>query len=306
MTHSSPQSTEPGLRTKAPVKRSQDDPGHLTDRAYVVIGFAGTVFGCLFAVGFTFLPVSTLPEKAFVSLACLALSVATITGIGAWRSGRRFSITASLVALALICLAALSVTASGRVVIRIQPSSTTPPNTPQMSLSPSPISPSSASSTSPSSTATDHPSGSTSPGPAVGRSLIDMPAVDASSTPYQSGRQKVDGRIDQRTLYDSTSEINCNDSVDGSITYQLDYRYHHFHATVGVADTTLSGDTITFSILADGQPEGMAPTLGVGKTETIDLDVSGIFRITLQDACSTPNSYGSGNITAVWVNPAVS
>lgn len=143
MTHSSPQSTESGLRTKAPVKRSQDnDPGHLTDRVYVVIGFAATVFGCLFAVGFVFLPVSTLPEKAFVFLACLALSVATITGIGAWRSGRRFSITASLVGLALICLSALSVTAAGRAVTRIQPSSTTPSNAPTApSYTPGPSSP---------------------------------------------------------------------------------------------------------------------------------------------------------------------
>jgi hypothetical protein len=133
-----------------------------------------------------------------------------------------------------------------------------------------------------------------------------MGAVDASSTAYKSGSQPVDGRRDQRTLYDSTSEFSCNGSVDGSITYQLDRRYHHFHVTVGVADTTLSGDTVNFSVLADGQQKGMAPTLGAGETQTIDLNVSGVFRITLQDACSTLDSYGNSNITAVWVNPVVS
>lgn len=304
MTHSSPQSTDPELRTKAPVKHSQDDPGRLTDRVFVIVGFAATVFGCIFAVEFVFLPVSTLPEKAFAFLACLALSVATITGIGAWRSGRRFSITASLVGLALICLAALSVTAAGRIVIRIQPSSTAPSNAPQVSLSPSPTSSASASSTSPSSTAADHPSGSISPGPTVGQSLIDMTAVDASSTYYHSGPQQVNGQRDQRTLYDNTSESDCTGSVDGSITYQLDRRYHYFHVTVGVADNTLSGDTATFSILADGQQKGMAPTLGPGETEPINLNVSGVFRLTLQDACNSPN-VGDNNITAVWVNPVV-
>jgi hypothetical protein len=46
-----------------------------------------------------------------VLFACLALSVAAVTGIGAWRSACRFGITATSMCVAVVCLAALSVTA---------------------------------------------------------------------------------------------------------------------------------------------------------------------------------------------------
>jgi hypothetical protein len=65
----------------------------------------------LLAIGFVFLPASTLPEKAYVLFACLALSVAVVTGIGAWRSARRFGVTATSMCVAVLCLAALSMTA---------------------------------------------------------------------------------------------------------------------------------------------------------------------------------------------------
>jgi hypothetical protein len=41
---------------------------------------------------------------ACVLVACLALSAASITGIGALRSGRRFGLTAASVCLAVVCL----------------------------------------------------------------------------------------------------------------------------------------------------------------------------------------------------------
>jgi hypothetical protein len=97
--------------TERSAQADQDELTRLTERAGAIIGIASGVLGVLLAVGFAFLPVSTLLEKAFVVLACLALSVAAVTGIGAWRSARRFGITATSACVAVVCLAALSMAA---------------------------------------------------------------------------------------------------------------------------------------------------------------------------------------------------
>ena len=83
----------------------------LTERAGVVIGIATGILGGLLAVGFAFLPVDTLAEKGWVFFACLAVSIASVAGIGAWRNARRFGLTATCMFVSVICLAGLSVAA---------------------------------------------------------------------------------------------------------------------------------------------------------------------------------------------------
>lgn len=111
--------------TERPAPADQADITRLTERADVIIGIVAGVFGALFAVGLIFLPASTLLEKTCVLFTCIALSIAAVTGIGAWRSARRFAVTATSACVAVVCLAALSMAAQ-----REQPSPSPPPPTP--------------------------------------------------------------------------------------------------------------------------------------------------------------------------------
>jgi len=70
---------------------------------------AGTV--AAFIAGFGILPSSTLAEKAFILIIAIALSGAIISGIGAWRSVKRFVFMAISASLAFLSLAALAVAA---------------------------------------------------------------------------------------------------------------------------------------------------------------------------------------------------
>lgn len=92
------------------------------ERIAANIGIMTGVLGVLMAVGFVFLPASTTPEKVYVLLACIALSVAAVAGIGAWRSARRFALTATSAWVTVVCLAVLSMAAQ-----HDQPSPPTPP-----------------------------------------------------------------------------------------------------------------------------------------------------------------------------------
>ena len=57
-----------------------------------------------------------------------------------------------------------------------------------------------------------------------------------------------------------------------------------------------------FSLLVDGQLKGPSPILTVGDTSAFDVDITGAFRITLQERFCL----GTGNqTTAVWINPAI-
>ena len=94
----------PGDSTRTGQSASTGRGPRLTEQAGAVIGIFTGVLGVLLSIGFVFLPVVTLPEKIYVLGACLALSAASVAGIGAWRSGRRFGLTAASVCVAVICL----------------------------------------------------------------------------------------------------------------------------------------------------------------------------------------------------------
>lgn len=95
-----------------PQKNRARDPQHDAEEKFGLrAGIATGVFGVLAFLGFSFLPTSTTAEKAYVCGACSVLSIACVTGAGAWRSLRRFSMTVTCLILAFICLAALSIVA---------------------------------------------------------------------------------------------------------------------------------------------------------------------------------------------------
>lgn len=158
------------------------------------------------------------------------------------------------------------------------------------------------------------PSAATSAVPAAAKpdaqSLLSMKAaygVDGYNSPdFGSGSQEVNGPQYSQTLYDTQSnDFECsNNGYTDTATYQLDHKYRQFHAVVGLADSSGTGDTVTFSFLVDGQQEGLSPTLAVGKTVTININVTGAFRLVLQDSCASAQA-NSDAVTAVWINPSL-
>jgi hypothetical protein len=286
----------------------------LTERAGVVIGIATGILGGLLAVGFAFLPVDTLAEKGWVFFACLAVSIASVAGIGAWRSARRFGLTATCMFVSVICLAGLSVAA------RADPPTFIPQGTPANAASTSPQTSTTVPSEPPASlpsSALRSPAASQIPNPVVTSAaapqpLVDMTPVDPSLSNYSTGQQKVDGQVDPQTIYDETQDdYNCNDGIStdstGQVIYELDRKYAKFHAVVGLADNSASGDTITFKVLIDGQQRYASGPLTVGEAQAVNMSIAGAFRITLEDVCSSQTQYTSGpSVTAVWINPEVS
>lgn len=313
MSGSTPQFTK-APRPERSASPDGDEITRLTERAGVVIGIATGVLGGLLAAGFAFLPVETLAEKGWVFSACLAVSVASVTGIGAWRNARRFGLTATCMFAAVLSLAGLSVAAQDDHPTAIPQGTgasaastshyapTTAPSGPPASL------PSSAL-TSPTASQVPKPAVTSAPAP---EPLANMTPIDPSLSNYSTGQQKVDGQVYPQTIYDETQDdYTCNDGnpadATGQVIYELDRRYAKFHAVVGPADTSASGDTITFKVLVDGQQRYASASLAVGEKQVINISIAGAFRITLDDVRSSQTQYSGGpSVTAVWINPEVS
>jgi NPCBM/NEW2 domain len=301
-------------------KRPAQDPGgedvtRLIGRVGVAVGIVTGVAGVVGAIAFELLPTSTVTDKVLVTAAWLAISVAFFWGIGAWKSARRFTITSISALVSMICLAALSIAA-------------------QNSMSPtenhshqSPItSPSFPSSASPSQQATAHPTTKPAAAPQVSKSLANLTPVTSSEYnsvdgSYQVGSQTLNGRQYQQAIYDELQGLQGSETVcDGASgtadysTYYIGYKYRNFSATIGLADSSAPGYTITFTVLVNNQQKSSVKITNPRKTDTINIPVSGASLITLEDTCQNQslNAVGSdymyqGDIvTAVWANPTVS
>lgn len=276
-----------------------EESARLIEKAAVPIGIATGVLGALLAIGFALLPTSSLAEKGYVIAASLALSVASVGGIGAWRSGRRFALTAGLTGVAVVCLAALSVAGQAGPTPDVSQSDAPTPSTSTAAM---------AASVGTQSPSSQGPSPSPSGSAASAASLVSMTPVGGASAGFQTGPPlEVADRSYQQTLSNSWIPGDCNGSIfPADDSYSLDYKYKYFTATVGVADSSASGDTVQFSVIVDGQQEGPATILPIGQTTTIRVNVTQKYRITLQDACISATDNSSESITAVWINPTVS
>ena len=312
MSSSTPQFTKPPPPSRS---TADDETARLTERAGVVIGIATGVLGGLLAAGFAFLPTDTSTDKAWVFVACLALSVACAAGIGAWRKARRFAVTAMCMFVAVVSLASLSVAARDSNPSGVTSPAAADPANPSLPASPVGGGPTSASAPSLSSAGTPTSQGPSATGISqpTSQALADISPVDPSLASYSTGEQKVDGQTYQQTIYDQTADDStCNTggstvAATGQVIYELDRKYAKFHAVVGLADTSASGDTIIFKVLIDGQQRYASSSLSVGETQTVDLSITGAFRLTLEDVCSSQTVYSGGpSVTAVWINPVVS
>ena len=96
---------------KMPEEGFSKDLRTIRARIGFTVGLAGTVFGVLAAVGFPLLPAATIPEKLCIVITCGALSVASISSLGAWASTQRLCTTLAAMSLAVLCMAALAVAA---------------------------------------------------------------------------------------------------------------------------------------------------------------------------------------------------
>ena len=287
----------------------EDDPGK---RPREIGGFALAVFGALVTVGIIILPASTLEEKLLITCAAIALSISCAAGFGAWRSVRRFATVAASAGVALVCLAALSVaaastSAASKPEVSISPlpgspNGNTPDSTPDIE-STTPVLPTPPISNSPIPSPSAYQTAST--GAPISLALVNIPPVGgAAEASLSTGPQKVDAVQYSQTLYDTEYDNTCG--LTDSTTYEIDRKYRHFHAVVGLADSSPSGDAVNFSILVDGQLKGPSPILTVGETSTFDVVITGAFRITLQEKCSLGvGNPGEEDVTAVWINPVV-
>ena len=113
------------------------------------------------------------------------------------------------------------------------------------------------------------------------KSLADLAPVTSNAT-YQVGSQTLNGRQYQQAIYDEWqgsqgSEPVCEGPGGPATysTYYIGYKYRNFSVTIGLADSSAPGYTITFTVLVDNQQKSSVNITNPGKTGTINIPVSG-------------------------------
>jgi hypothetical protein len=164
--------------SKAPVKSSggdEDPAARVRDFIGFATGVAGTV--AAFLVGFGILPNASLSEQLLNFFAAIGLSGAIISGIGAWRSIRRFVVMWMFIGVVVICLAALAVVVQRQTISQFATSANHGPSTTSPHASTTPVA-------SPSRAASITSTGATSSPPDSGNS----PAGSSGQTAEYSGQ----------------------------------------------------------------------------------------------------------------------
>lgn len=237
---------EPQSPSAEDPNKHDDDPEQSLAHYATTVGIVTGLFGMLSAVGLILLPSETIREKILVIAASLAVSVAGLTGVGAWRSRRKFGLTALAGGLAIVCLAALSfVAASGvRSAARATPrgSSGAQPGASRKigpSKTPHGASPSGSShpTIAPSSRRSPHPtpSVSTGPSPAVDPIYLSELTGDPGSDQGWVAPIKGPQSINNTEYRQSLGYRNlCTNNT--SVIYHLGRPYKNLVAEVGLAD----------------------------------------------------------------------
>jgi hypothetical protein len=236
---------QPAEPREAPGNHADEPEQSLAGYA-TTIGVVTGLFGMLFAVGLILLPSATTRERVLVIGASLAVSVAGLTGMGAWRSPRRFGLTMLAGGLAIICLADLSIVAASGSQPAARAASrgtTTPRSSAHPTRQPSPAHRSSPAvkphSTDDSSTITSSVSKASSHvvNPVFLSTLSGQPGSDQQSSSGQEWVGPAPGPwIMNKTEYSESlgyPEL-CNKTTP--VIYYLDKPYSQFIAEVGIAD----------------------------------------------------------------------
>lgn len=85
-----------------------------------------------------------------------------------------------------------------------------------------------------------------------------------------------------------------------SADFNLGYHCSVFTTIVGLGDSSTSGTTGTFTVYLDGNQAAQQANLPVGKTATVVLDASGIFRIRLEHDGFVPKPGGGAGVSPAW------
>ncbi|WP_436497363.1 NPCBM/NEW2 domain-containing protein [Actinokineospora sp. HUAS TT18] len=93
-------------------------------------------------------------------------------------------------------------------------------------------------------------------------------------------------------------------------TYQVDRRFTRLQARVGLGDTSASGAVAEFWVSVDGRRVGSSTVhVGVGEVKSIDVDVSGAFRVAISVVRTIPagvsSCLGAPFVTAAWIEPVL-
>jgi hypothetical protein len=287
----------PGSPADGPEKHGDDAEQSLAHYA-TTVGIVTGLFGMLFGVGLILLPTATTREKVLVIGASLAVSVSGLTGVGAWRSRRRFGLTALAGGLAIVCLAGLSVVAAGggRSTARAaaRGSSDAQPGALRKTESPKIVHESSSASASPhsahrassggnsylthgaSTTVSPHPTPSASTGSSRAVDPIFLSKLTGDPGSDQGWVAPIDGSWSiKSTEYGQSLGYSNLCDHNTAVIYDLGKPYRNFLAEVGVADgwsaqddgrqatfTVDAGTSAgTFTFLTSGTAEGGYPSL---------------------------------------------
>jgi len=273
-----------GVTTEAP--READEAYQRSLGWYAtVVGITTGIFGVLAGIGLTLLPANTLGEKSLIIGACIALAIAGYTGVGAWQSKRRFAATAVAVALAIVGLAALSITANTDATI------SQPPSGPASASLPA-EQPSEASTGSSGSTAPAIPQAST-----LARAVYVSENITGTPGPGDPGPDNGAFYLG-RTKYTSSLGYEQLCSLDASgpltVTYPLSDAYRYLTAELGIADAYARAghnEQVTFEVdkytASSGSPEEIKRvTVRYGPPVPVRVNIQGAVSLVLSTAGS--------------------
>lgn len=238
----------------------------LEDRVSWVFTIAAGTFSVTTLFGLTLLPVNTQGQRALVLIACLALGVAAYSGVGAWRSFRRFTSMTLSASVALVCFAGLSITtdSAGRDrpsaggTLTGLPTSEVPVAEGSRAGESPPSSPDAPTSFPPNEIPTESPSDP----PAAGTWLTDERPIeengellrDGSSSYWQRGSRRLGATLYDHSLIAEMRTEWCGDDPEDwkVISFELGAGDRRLTATVGLLEHAPSYAVARFVVILDG------------------------------------------------------
>ena len=130
------------------------------------------------------------------------------------------------------------------------------------------------------------------------QSLTKMTAISGSRDPvYQFGPQTVNTKPYYLTMY-----LTGGPCLYSVATYQLGYKYKRFHAAVGLNDESVVHGVI-FTVQVDQRSPSVVTVAPGQGPHSIDVDLTGAYRITLRVEGDNECALGGDRATAVWIDP---
>ncbi|MDX8030362.1 NPCBM/NEW2 domain-containing protein [Lentzea sp. BCCO 10_0856] len=138
-----------------------------------------------------------------------------------------------------------------------------------------------------------------------GKSLLDLNPVEEAGVNVV-GARRVDTRDYQRTIAMVMGACGRSGSL-ASRTYHLDRKFKRLRVKAGLDDGSKSGHSVEFRVFVDDTKIDSATfQLGLGQVRDLDVDVTNALRIRLEAAFLGGSCYSEQQVSAVWIEPALS